>query len=175
VGCPRKVWLHCDPEIPKHASSLYRISARNRIWHNFGLWRWTMSSNLFSWSFMLLWRDQRMTLSRSSCSNFTSCSLEICLLTLVSSAKKLTLECETQSWRSLMDKMNNNGPRTVPWGTPLMIEEMIEWIPLTTTDCFRLHRSEESKVNVSPTQTRTIHYLADVESSEQCMSKLTLT
>jgi hypothetical protein len=33
VGCPRKVWWHCDPEIPKHASSLYRISARNRIWH----------------------------------------------------------------------------------------------------------------------------------------------
>ena len=103
---------------------------------------WIMSSNLSSWSFMLLCLDHSITLSRSCCSNWTSCSHDICFDILVSSAKKLTLECMTHPWRSFMNKMKRIGPSTVPWGTPLNIQEMTECWPLRTTDWVRFTRND---------------------------------
>ena len=35
--------------------------------------------------------------------------------------------------RSLINMMNNNGPRTVPWGTPLSCEAEFDSEPLTLT------------------------------------------
>ena len=108
--------------------------------------RWTRRSNLSSWSFMLFDLDQLIMLLRSSWSRETSCCEAMCFETRVSSAKKLTLECCTQPWRSLMNKMKRIGPNTVPWGTPLMMLARTDRWPSRTTHCFLSVRNEQIHV-----------------------------
>ena len=47
---------------------------------------------------------------------------------LVSSAKHLNVECNTQLANSLMNIKNSMGPKTVPWGTPLIIRRFTRMI-----------------------------------------------
>ena len=70
------------------------------------------------------------------------------LIFLYHQQKKLTFECGTWSWRSLMNSMNRMGPRTVPWGTPIKISAKREWCPSSTTHCFLSVRKDRIQLTI---------------------------
>ena len=72
-----------------------------------------------------------MTESRSDCKVVTSASLHIAFSKRVTSAKHLMVECLMQRYMSFMNMRKSIGPKTVPWGTPLMISAMIKTYPLS--------------------------------------------
>ena len=67
--------------------------------------------------------------------------------TIQSSAKSLTLEWILEGW-SLIYTRNNNGPRTVPCGTPDVTLHLSEASPSTTTCWWRLVRKESIHLRV---------------------------
>ena len=73
---------------------------------------------------------------RSSCMILASLSFFILLYRMQSSANSLVLDW-TQSGRSFMKRRNNNGPKTVPWGTLLITVTLSEVAPSTCT-CWAL-------------------------------------
>ena len=101
-----------------------------------------MYSNLSLCSAMLFLSDHWMTFSRSRWSSLTSFSDLTAIEILVSSAKHLTMECIMQFSMSLMNIRKRMGPRTVPWGTPLMMVARRDKWPSTTTACFRFDRKD---------------------------------
>ena len=54
------------------------------------------------------------------------------------------------SGRSLIYKVNNNGPKTEPCGTPLFTRAHWELTPFSTTLCRQLCRKLESHLNMLP-------------------------
>ena len=78
--------------------------------------RWHMYSNLSSCNTMLFLADHLVTSSRSDWSSWTLFKSLIDLHILVSSAKHLRVECDTQLAMSLMNIKNSIGPKTVPGG-----------------------------------------------------------
>ena len=53
----------------------------------------------------------------------------------VSSAYKTILQQCTTLGKSFINTINNNGPRTDPWGTPSDRSAVSEYVPFTLTDC----------------------------------------
>ena len=64
----------------------------------------------------------------------------LCKNKFVSSAKINGLACVRQFGRSLMYKMNNNGPRIDPCGTPFLILMASDLAPSIITTCVLLLR-----------------------------------
>ena len=108
-----------------------------------------MYSNLSLCSAMLFLSDHWMTFSRSRWSSLTSFSDLTAIEILVSSAKHLTMECIMQFSMSLMNIRKRMGPRTVPWGTPLMMAARRDKWPSTTTACFRFDRKDSIQLIAS--------------------------
>ena len=92
-----------------------------------------MALHLSGWKAIPHFFSQAASLFRSSCSMSQSCWDLICLYKIRSSAKSRVLDW-TQSGRSLINSRNNNGPRTVPWGTPLMTD-MLSDVAHSTRTC----------------------------------------
>ena len=93
--------------------------------------------HIFPWR-----RDHSVTVSRSAWKIAISASQDIALEILVSSAKHLIVECVIQPVISLMKMRNKTGPRTVPWGTPLIIIAARESCPPKTTCWLRSVRKD---------------------------------
>ena len=55
---------------------------------------------------------------------------------IVSSAKRLTIEYKIAAWRSFTYKRKRRGPRTDPWGTPWDTNFESDLAPLISTYCF---------------------------------------
>ena len=91
-----------------------------------------MALHLSGWKAIPHFFSQAASLFRSSCSMSQSCWDLICLYKIQSSAKSRVLDW-MQSGRSLINSRNNNGPRTVPWGTPLMTDMLSDVAPSTKT------------------------------------------
>jgi len=72
-----------------------------------------------------------------------SSALHIGLYNKQSSANKLQ-DDDTQSSKSLMYTKNNNGPKTVPWGTPLITSMDDDWEPLHVTYWVQLLKKMKS-------------------------------
>ena len=59
----------------------------------------------------------------------------------MSSAKSLAVvDWSRLSVISLINIMNKSGPRTLPWGTPLMTSRIEEYVEFKRTVCLRLVR-----------------------------------
>ena len=90
---------------------------------------------LFDW-------DHDIALSRSFCRSLVSVSPPTLLEILESSANRRTVDSFIHRCISLMNMIKSIGLRTVPCGTPLIIEPAIECLPLTTTGWLRSLRKD---------------------------------
>ena len=108
-----------------------------------------MTVHLSGWNFMSHFCSQSSNEVRSFCRMARSKSLLIGRSIAVSSAKSLVLEA-TVFGRSFMYVRNKQGPSTEPCGTPDLTLMWSDWLPSTTTACFRSCKKFSIHLEVLP-------------------------
>ena len=69
----------------------------------------------------------------------------------VSSAKSFIIILWSDLYMSLINKRNNIGPNTDPWGTPYSQRYMLlEWVSLISTNCFLFSKYDLNHSKASP-------------------------
>ena len=73
-----------------------------------------------------------------------------CNETLLSSTKCKNLKISDELGRSLINNKNNNGPSTLPWGTPWDTGSFLELVPLIETYCLRFDKYDMKQYGGRP-------------------------
>ena len=83
---------------------------------------------------------------------------------LVSSAYILTSPNLSERGRSLIYIRNSKGPRQEPWGTPYLIDSMLETCPLTLQHCLRFCKvlARQARGHIGDDFVKWKHFLNDV-------------
>ena len=114
---------------------LSRLDNAESVWKSGCTFLPSDPQHLAWWNSMSHSLSYNASLLRSSCSFWQSPILVTVRYTIMSSTSSLILECWVYLGISSMYSRKRTGPRTDPWGTPLVTDRALDSLPSITMFC----------------------------------------